>query len=240
MSAARVASSGNDLGLYERHAESWWDASAPAFRSLHSVNTHRLGVLRGWLGDDWTSRVVADLGCGGGLLARPLAEAGARVIGVDASAASLAQARAHVDGLFVRADIRRVPLTDCSVDVVLLADVLEHVSDVGAVLREAARIARSGGAVFVNTLNRTWRSKLLAIQLAEGLELIPRGTHSHAMFIEPDELARAAWRSGLGLEALAGESLDLPATLRRWAVTLRPSQDIRVGYSALLRRTLDS
>ncbi len=237
---ARATLRGNDLELYERHAESWWDASAPAFRSLHAVNAHRLNVLRGWLGESWSGRVVADLGCGGGLLARPLAAAGARVIGVDASAASLRQARAMVDGVFVRADVRRTPLADASVDVVLLADVLEHVGDVGAVLREAARIVRPGGAVFVNTLNRTWKSKFLAIGVAEGLELIPRGTHAHELFVTPDELARESWRSGLALEALGGESVELFATLRSWAISLRASSDTSVGYSALLRKALDS
>lgn len=240
MSAARVASRGNDLELYERHAESWWDASSPAFRSLHAVNAHRLAVLCAWLGDSWTERVVADLGCGGGLLARPLAAAGARVVGVDASAASLAQARTHVAALFVRGDIRRTPLAAHSADVVLLADVLEHVPEVGAVLSEAARIVRPGGAVFVNTLNRTWQSRLLAIHVAEGLALVPRGTHAHELFIQPDELAREAARHGLVLEALAGESVDVPATVRRWAITLRASSNTSVGYSALLRKARGS
>jgi len=241
MTSARVSrTTGNDLELYERYAGSWWDARSPAFRSLHAVNEHRLRVLRGWLGECFDRLVVADFGCGGGLLARPLAESGARVLGLDLSAASLVQAREHVSGSFVRADAQRAPLADASVDVVLLADVLEHVPDCTAVLREAARVLRPGGAAFVNTLNRTWRARLLAVQLAEGVRLIPPGTHAAELFIRPDELAQRAWNCGLSLEALQGESVNLLRTLRSWAISLRPSADVSVGYSALLRKVVES
>jgi 2-polyprenyl-6-hydroxyphenyl methylase/3-demethylubiquinone-9 3-methyltransferase len=241
MTSARASrSAGNDLELYERNAGSWWDARSPAFRSLHAVNDHRLRVLHNWLGERFEGRVVADFGCGGGLLALPLSQSGARVVGIDLSAASLAQAREHVAGAFVRADAQRAPLADASVDVVLLADVLEHVPDSAAVLREAARVLRPGGAAFVNTLNRTWRARLLAVQLAEGVRLIPPGTHAAELFIRPDELAQRAWSCGLSLEALQGESVNLLRTVRTWAISLRPSADVSVGYSALLRKVVES
>ena len=56
----------NDLTIYERHAEDWWNTRSAAFRSLHSVNAFRVALLREWLGEDLRDRVVADLGCGGG------------------------------------------------------------------------------------------------------------------------------------------------------------------------------
>lgn len=238
--AARFATKGNDLELYERHAGEWWNPRSAPFRSLHSVNEHRLSVLRAWLGGRFDGRVVADLGCGGGLLARPLAEAGARVVGLDLSAASLAQAKARVRGGFLRADALALPLAAHSVDIVLLADVLEHVADRRRVLREAARVLRPGGVAFVNTLNRTWKARVLAVQLAEGVRLIPRGTHDAELFVRPDELARDAWSAGLVLEALQGESVDVLRTLRRWAIALRASGDTSVGYSALLRKRVAS
>jgi 2-polyprenyl-6-hydroxyphenyl methylase/3-demethylubiquinone-9 3-methyltransferase len=240
MKLESVRARSNDLGIYERHAEDWWNADSAAFRSLHGVNEHRLRVLRGWIGDDLAGRFVVDLGCGGGLLSKPLAEAGARVLGCDLSPASLGQARQHVAGVFVHADALRAPLAASCADIVLLADVLEHVENPAAALREAARVLRPGGVAFVNTLNRTYRSRLLAVRVAEGVRLVPRGTHAARLFVRPDELARKAWSVGLILEALQGESLNVLETLRTWAVSLRPSSDLSVGYSALLRKALDS
>lgn len=67
----------------------WWEPRDRAFASLRAVSAFRLDLLRQWLGDDWRGRVVVDLGCGGGLLAIPLAARGARVVGVDLAAAAL-------------------------------------------------------------------------------------------------------------------------------------------------------
>jgi 2-polyprenyl-6-hydroxyphenyl methylase/3-demethylubiquinone-9 3-methyltransferase len=240
MKLGSVRARSNDLGLYERHADDWWNADSAAFRSLHGVNEHRLRVLRGWIGDELAGRIVVDLGCGGGLLSKPLADAGARVLGCDLSPASLVQAREHVPGVFVNADALRAPLATSCADIVLLADVLEHVENPAAALREAARVLRPGGVAFVNTLNRTHRSRLLAVRVAEGVRLVPRGTHAARLFVRPDELARKAWSVGLILEALQGESLNVLKTLRTWAVSLRPSSDLSVGYSALLRKAVNS
>jgi len=241
MSAApRLRANANDLQIYERHAADWWDASSAAFRSLHAVNEHRISLLREWLGARLDGAVVVDFGCGGGLLAKPMAEAGARVVGFDLSAGSLATARANSAGGFVVGDAMHAPLGAGCADVVLLADVLEHVPSFERALAEAARLLRPGGAAFVNTLNRTWRARVLAVQLAEGVRLIPAGTHDPDLFITPAELTGAAWRAGLAIEALQGESVNLWRTLRRWAISLRRSEDVSVGYSALLRKTVNS
>src|SRR5215207_8401561 len=130
----------NDLDLYERNAAEWWDRGSPAFRSLRSINEHRAQVLLGWVARTVAGAVAVDLGCGGGHLSAPLAAAGARVVGVDVSAGSLRAARERVPGLFVRGDARRAPLASARADLVLLADVVEHVVDVAGLLREAARL----------------------------------------------------------------------------------------------------
>lgn len=169
----------------------WWDPQCRAFGSLRSVSEFRLRLLADWLPGNWTGRVVVDLGCGGGLLGVPLAQRGARVIGVDLARQALAA---------------------------------------------AARLLRVGGHLFVNTIDRTLRSRVLAVTLGEGLGFIPRGTHQHAKFVRPAELDEFAASTGLRRVQRAGEGLALWATLRSGAVALRPSTSLAVAYAALYRR----
>ncbi|MCA8943844.1 MAG: methyltransferase domain-containing protein, partial [Planctomycetes bacterium] len=126
----------NDLTLYDRNGDGWWDPKDRAFASLRHVNALRLEILDAWMGsgNDLTDVFVVDLGCGGGLLSVPLAERGAGVVGIDRSEVSLATARDHApaEADFLHADLCAVPLADAAADVVLLADVLEHVDDPAA------------------------------------------------------------------------------------------------------------
>jgi 2-polyprenyl-6-hydroxyphenyl methylase/3-demethylubiquinone-9 3-methyltransferase len=226
----------NDLDLYENHAQHWWNKSAHAFRSLHAVNEFRAQLLHEWLASRMPGAAVIDLGCGGGLLSEPCAHAGARVFGLDLGRKSARAAAARLGPRFVQGDLLHLPFADATADIVLLADVLEHVPSVERAVAEAARILRSGGYMYVNTINRTRRARWLAVAVAEGIGLVPRGTHDPELFISPEELVRSAERAGLRREVIQGESVDLLRTLRRWAVTLRKSDDTSVTYSVLFRK----
>jgi SAM-dependent methyltransferase len=97
---------------------------------------------------------VVDVGCGGGGLVRDLAAAGARPIGIEISEEQLATARARDDGSGVSYLVGRaeaLPLGDASVDVVVFMRSLHHVpaEHLSAGLREARRVLRPGGAVYV-------------------------------------------------------------------------------------------
>jgi len=235
-----VATRANDLAIYERHAADWWDERSPAFRSLHRVNEFRTALLDEWLGKRLHGKRALDLGCGGGLLSAYLAQRGARWIGVDLSGASLRTGSERLGARFAQADVLRLPVGDATMDVVLAADVLEHVPSLDAALAEASRVLKPGGDLYVNTINRTTRARLLAVGLAEGVGLVPRGTHDARLFVRPDELRASAWKHGLALEALQGESVDLLRTVSRWAIALRKSDDVSVGYSALFRKVATS
>ena len=226
----------NDLSIYERHANEWWNPRSAAFRSLRGVNAFRVELVLEWLGMELAGAMVVDTGCGGGLMVEPLIEEGAHVLGLDLSAASLRVARGRLGARFVRADESRLPVASGSADVVLLADVLEHVPSVEAALTEAARVLRKGGACFVNTINRTARARWIAVHLAEGVGLVPRGTHDPEMFVDAAELVRAAKRLGFDLERTQGEGIDVPLTIRRWTVALRRSEDLSIGYCMLFRK----
>jgi 2-polyprenyl-6-hydroxyphenyl methylase/3-demethylubiquinone-9 3-methyltransferase len=80
-----------DNEYYEGIDELWWDPSGPA-AVLHAINRPRLAFYLDALGD-LRGRLVLDAGCGGGLVAKTLAAAGAVVVGLDRSLGSLGVAR---------------------------------------------------------------------------------------------------------------------------------------------------
>ncbi len=227
----------NDLSIYQDHAAEWWNPTDPHFRSLISVNRFRLELMNRWVGSQEGATVV-DIGCGGGLISVPLDHAGARIIGIDISDRSLAVAktRSSLQATYLAGDARSIPLADESADLVVLADVLDHVQDYHLVITEGARILRSGGRLFLTTLNRSWFSSLLTVFIAENLRLIPPGTHDPRMFIKPKELKTIARRESLFLQQLTGGFPKIAPTLRNWAIELRESRSTAVFYAMLLQK----
>ncbi len=101
---------------------------------------------------------VVDLGCGWGTLSFALADAGAsRVVGVDFSSEALrlcsarARSRPRAQLAFVRADAARTGLVGGAWDLVVAADLVEHLDPdtTRAVLREACRLLRPGSGRLV-------------------------------------------------------------------------------------------
>lgn len=232
----------NDLGIYDRDAASWWNLDSPAFRSLHSVHAYRLERLEQWLASCHASlrgmRAV-DVGCGGGIVSARLGAAGASVVGVDRSMPSLLAAtagcRPRTTG-WIRADAGAIPLADGVADIALLCDVLEHVAAPEIAIREAARVVRPGGFVFVSTLNRTKRARWLAIGIAERIGLIPRGTHDARLFIRPAELVGWSVDAGLRVARVEGEGVRVLRTVLRRRIVPCASRSTAVAYQALFRK----
>lgn len=91
------------------------------------------------------ARTVLDVGCGSGPMAREVATEDRTVIGLDLSAAELAVAAERGPGPWLRADMRRLPLADASVDAVVSSVGLVMVTELTAALSEVARVLKPGG-----------------------------------------------------------------------------------------------
>lgn len=104
---------------------------------------------------------VLDLGCGSGYGIASLADAAAETVGVDVSpeAVAFASERYRANNLtFQRIDPNApLPFADQSFDTVLSFQVIEHVSDEAAYLREARRVLKPGGVMIIVTPDRTLR-----------------------------------------------------------------------------------
>jgi 2-polyprenyl-3-methyl-5-hydroxy-6-metoxy-1,4-benzoquinol methylase len=100
-------------------------------------------------------KIALDAACGTGRYAIRLAQAGARVWGVDASEAMLAVARrkqleAGVEVNFQRGDITRLPYPEAIFDVVVCALMLCHISDLATVFGELARLLKPEGRLIIS------------------------------------------------------------------------------------------
>ena len=104
-----------------------------------------------------TGRRVLDLGCRYGALTRAYLD-GNEIVGVDVDREALAEAAKL--GIETRwADVEEpLEFEDESFDVVVAGELLEHLRDPAAVVREAHRVLRSGGT-FVGSVPNAYRLK---------------------------------------------------------------------------------
>lgn len=224
-----------ELAKFSDLAHRWWDADSE-FRPLHQINPLRLDWIDAQCGV--AGKQVLDVGCGGGILADAMARRGADVLGIDLATKALRVAQLHaLEAATPSIDYREIAAEALAdelpghFDVLTCMEMLEHVPDPASVVRACAALVKPGGWLFFSTINRNPKSFLFAIVGAEYvLNLLPRGTHEYARFIQPSELARYCRDAGLDLTGTRGMEYN-PVTRRYWL-----SADTSVNYLLACRK----
>ena len=155
-----------------------------------------------------TERLL-DIGTGTGRVLELLGPSVRRAVGIDASKAMLALARARLSSAAfshctVRlADMYRLPLADASFDTAVLQMILHYAEDPAGVLGEAARVLRPGG-------------RMIVIDLAEHdrTDVISRLAHRWPGFADA---GMHALLTGAGLECAAGVTIPGALDVRLWS-----------------------
>src|SRR6476646_7550479 len=160
-----------ELARFSALAHRWWDPNSE-FKPLHDINPLRLGWIEA-IADGLAGKRVADVGCGGGILAESMAARGAQVTGIDLSTKAIGVARLHQYESGSNVDYRPVAAEALALempgafDVVACLELLEHVPEPASTVAACAALARPGGVVVFSTLNRNPKSYAQAILGAE-------------------------------------------------------------------------
>ena len=201
-----------EVAKFEAMAAEWWDLNGK-FKPLHMLNPCRLDYITSQIAGEFDRDLksdapfeglrILDIGCGGGLLAEPMARLGANVVGADAAAGNIPVAQVHSEQSGLRIDYRHTTAEAMAeageqFDAVLNMEVVEHVASPIDYLTACHDLLKPGGLHICSTINRNPKSYMMAIVGAEHImRWLPKGTHEWSKFITPDELFDLLARAGL-------------------------------------------
>jgi len=212
MQTAQSTIDAGEIAKFEAMAAEWWDLNGK-FKPLHMLNPCRLDYITSQIAGEYDRDLksempfkglrILDIGCGGGLLAEPMARLGADVVGADAAAGNIPVAQVHAEQSGLEIDYRHTTAEAMAAagekfDVVLNMEVVEHVASPIDYLRACHDLLKPGGLHICSTINRNPKSYAMAIVGAEHImRWLPKGTHEWSKFITPDELFDLLREAGL-------------------------------------------
>jgi ubiquinone/menaquinone biosynthesis C-methylase UbiE len=143
----------------DHYDRAYFDDLVARYRTRNRFARQRIKNVFTLLPSDLAGKTLVDIGCGMGTFTVEAARAGAHGVGVDPAGEAVqagirvAAAEAVKHANFVQADAARLPLPDASCDVVLAADMTEHLDDdtMSRIFAEAHRALRPGGAMVIYT-----------------------------------------------------------------------------------------
>lgn len=245
MTETQTTIDNNEVARFSALADEWWNPSGK-FRPLHKFNPVRLQYIKEKVCEHFNRDMNAqkpftglrflDIGCGGGLLCEPMARLGATIIGADASHTNIEVAKIHASQSGLDIDYRTQASETLQAngemfDIILNMEVVEHVSDVNLFMTSCAQMVNPDGLMFVATINRTQKAKLLAIFMAENiLRWLPKGTHEFEKLVTPEELETPLAAENMQIIDQTGVFYNLFQD--RWI----KSKDMDVNYMVLAKK----
>jgi len=231
-----------EVARFSAMAAEWWSPTGK-FRPLHKFNPVRLAYIKKQVCQHFNidpskpkpfeGLRILDIGCGGGLLCEPMSRLGAEIVGADASEVNIEVAKIHAMQTGVTVDYRATTSEDLAAagekfDIILNMEVVEHVADVDLFMASCCEMVKPGGLMFMATINRTAKARMLAIFMAEKvLRWLPVGTHEFEKLVKPEELEKAFAKGGMSLLDESGVTYN--PILDRWS----KSKDMDVNYMML-------
>lgn len=238
----------DEVERFAAQATEWWNPQG-VFAPLHKINPLRVRYIRDQVASTspqspksnaltpFKGLTMLDVGCGGGVLAEPLARLGGIVTGLDAAEAGIEAARTHArqSNLSINyqvGSVEKLAATGRTFDVVTAMEIVEHVADVPLFVSSLARLVKPGGYLIMSTLNRSPKSFLLGIVAAEYiLRWVPRGTHQWKKFVRPSELVALMQAHGCEPCDITGIAYDL-----RQSSFVLDQRDCAVNYLMTARK----
>jgi SAM-dependent methyltransferase len=195
----------------DHYDDAYFADLAGRYRNRNRFARRRIANVFSLLPDP-AGRTLVDLGCGMGTFTIEAAGKGAFALGVDpapaavSAAARVAAAEGRADARFLRADAALLPLRSDSADIVLAADLTEHLDDVtlGRILREAGRVLRADGTLVLYTPDRQHIFERLRDRG------IMKQDPSHIGVRSADELAAAVESAGFRVQSRVWLPSHLP------------------------------
>lgn len=189
-----------------------YDRWSHSYDTDHNTTRDLDGVVLRAAGLPVQGADILEIGCGTGKNTQWLAKHATSLLAIDFSPGMMQKARERVSGnhvRFVQHDVREAwPVPGASVDVVVGNLVLEHVEQLAPVFREAARVLRVGGALYVCELHpfRQWKGGQAHFADAHSGDVV----HVPAFVHTVGEFVNGGIAAGLVLTGL-GEHVELGA-----------------------------
>ena len=200
-------------------SDQWWDQKGP-MAPLHAFTPVRIDYILQAIGRFFPIKTVVkpslsglkilDIGCGGGLLAEPMARLGAEVTGIDVTAPAISAAKIHAESMQLAIDYQVITAEDLAesgakFDVIYASEVIEHVADRPLFIKAIATMLAPNGVVVITTINRSLPALVFAkFALEYIVRLVPAGTHDPRKFVRPAELRAEFGAAGIVLDDMTG------------------------------------
>ena len=212
-----------EIDKFTALSDHWWDQKGP-MAPLHAFTPIRIDYILSAISRFFPIQTrirdnareilgglkILDIGCGGGLLAEPMARLGASVTGIDVTDAAVTAAKAHAKTMQLSIDYQTISTEELAksgviFDVIYASEVIEHVADRPKFVEAIAQMLAPNGVVIITTINRSLPALIFAKFALEYItRTVPAGTHDPQKFVKPNELRAEFINAGILLDDMTG------------------------------------